>query len=709
MHYVKRNWRSYLLALAATTPVLYGQSDAAPEDETIMLNEFTVNSSKDTSYSGRQALSTTRTGVDLLDLPQSVTVLNRNFIDEVNPAMLGDLLKYVGGAQTGNLNFSVDRFMLRGFTGESDYQDGFRASQSESQADLSVVDRMEVIKGPAAIFIANGPVGGVINKISKSPVSYKIATLKVQAGLWDANRAELDLGGAITGDKRLQYRLVVAGQYSDGWYDRTYVHRVLIAPSLAYDFSSSTRLTFRYQYVNTDFSAYNGIPFDLRTNRVLAVSDKFNASEDEPRNFRTDKVHKLTAEFTSRLNDVVSIRLAGLFSTTDANRVESILTAIPANYTGGPVNRSTTAIDNEFPRRTVQNDFVFNFGTGPITHKLLTGWEFTDNTTQSTTYAGTSSQIDPFNPVFPGTVTVNRATPTNRTKTLNEFGKIFFLETATLFDRVIVSFGGSRNIYRTQATNRLTGAATSPLLTTYQNLGQGGVVFKVTKTLSVFYGYNENFAPNVLNGQVLPSQQGKQHEVGLKTELIDGRLTANIAYFDIKQLNLTVPAFPQTTPPSFVLVAGENSKGVDGDLTWTVTSNIDVLASFAVFDAKVPQVPPNNTVNRVLPVGNVSEHTYGIWTRYSFKDGQLKGFSMAAGLNYQSKKAITNNANTEFYGYAPGRTLLDLQLNYVRGRVRYSLNVDNLLDEDYVYAARSFNVVIPGSGTNLKAAITYTF
>ncbi len=691
----------------------------APADETIVLPSFEVRTDKDNGFTGKAALSTTRTGVELVDLPQSVQVLTRSFIDDVNPTMLGDMLKFVGGAQTGNLNFSVDRFMLRGFTGEGDYQDGFRSSQTETQVDMATVERLEIIKGPSAIFVANGPVGGVVNKISKGPVSYDVRSLKIQAGLFDANRAELDLGGAITADKKLMYRFVAAGQYSDGWYDRTYVHRILVAPSIAYEFNPTTKLTLKYQFVKTNFSSYNGIPVDLRTDNhqagvarqveVIDIPGDRQFGEGSPLNWRFDEVSKFIGEFTTRPSDLLAIRLAALWSDNEANRVESTLAAIPATYTGGTLPRGTTAVYNQWPRRTLQNDYVFTFNTGAVGHKLLTGFEVTDNTTTNKTFAGSSSAIDPFDPSFPGTVTVG-TTPTSKTKTLNEFGKVFALETASFaHDRLLVSAGASRNIVRTQATNVLTGAG-NPLVQIFKSLYQAGVVYKPVEHVSVFYGYNENFSPNVQNNQVLPSQSGKQHEFGVKADLLDQQLTVNLAYFDIKQLNLTAPAFPQTTPPSFILIAGENSKGIDGDISWHVTKQIDLLGSFAFFNAEVPSTPANVAAGAplVLPTGNVSENTAGLWARYKF-EGALKGFSAGAGLSYQSKKAITDSGNTTFYGWVDGRTLVDLNFAYDTGRVKYTVNVDNLFNESYVYAARNQALIIPGTGINVKAAVIVKF
>ena len=710
-----------LLALAPLSRAQTPPANAATAaDETVVLPSFEIRSAKDSGYTGKSALSTTRTGVELANLPQSVQVLTRSFIDDVNPTMLGDLLKFVGGAQTGNLNFSVDRFMLRGFTGEGDYQDGFRSSQTETQADMAPVDRLEIIKGPSAIFVANGPVGGVVNTVTKAPTSYVVRTAKLQVGLFDGNRAEIDLGGPITADKKFMYRLVYAGQYSDGWYDRTYLHRFLLAPSLAYQFGPATKLTVKYQYVKTTFSSYNGIPVDLRTDngqtglarqvQVINVPGERHFGEDAPLNWRYDEVSKFTGEFTTRPNDFLAIRVAALYSDNDANRVESTLAAIPATYTGGTLPRGTSAIYNQWPRRTLQNDYVWTFATGPASHTLLTGFEATDNTTFNKTYAGSSSAIDPFNPAFPGTVTVNFATATSRTRTLNEFAKVFALETASFaHDRVLVSVGASRNMVRTQATNLIAGTS-APLARIFKSLYQGGIVVKAADNVSFFYGYNENFSPNVQNNQVLPSQTGKQHEIGVKSTLLDQSLTVNVAYFDIKQVNLTAPAFPQTTPPSFILIAGENSKGVDGDISWSVTKQLDLLGSFAFFDAKVPSTPANLAAGApaFLPVGNVSENTLGLWARYKFT-GALKGFSAGGGLSYQSKKAITDSGNTTFYGWVAGRTLADLNFAYDAGRIKYTVNVDNLFNKKYIYAARNQALIIPGTGTNVKAAVTLKF
>jgi iron complex outermembrane receptor protein len=687
---------------------------AAPPPEVLRLPDFAVNTVRDDSYVGREALSTTRTGVELLDLPQSVKVINRAMIDDINPGLVVDILKYVGGGQAGNINFADDRFTLRGFNSPADigdFVDGFRA-KLDSNTDTAIIERLEIIKGPSAIFVANGPVGGVINKITKSPVSYPLRTLRLQAGLFDANRAELDLGGPVTADGKLLYRFVLAGQDSNGWYDHTYTQRIILAPSLAYSFTPHTRLTFKYFYFDFRFSSYNGIPFDERTGRPLAIDPQSSFSEPKPLNWRKDIAHRFLAEFTHRLNHHAAVRLAGFHTHNNAGRVESVNgSSIPASFVNGTlIPRSTTAQDRDHYRTHFQGDLVFNFDTGPAGHRLLAGGELSNAPDEVRSYAGTSSPVDPFNLRVPGSVTVNWATPSGHTRSENRQQKLFALETLSLFNqRLQLSAGGSRVRAKTSSRNKLTGT-TTPSVAVTETLLQYGVLFKATPGLSLFYGYNENFAPNfTATGSALPSQLGKQREVGLKADLPGGRLSATLSHFDIQQQNVPVLSFPQTTPPSFVLVPGQSSRGVDGDIAFKATDRLDFIATFAFLDAKARSQANSAAPVIVQPVNNVAETTLGLWTRYKVTTGTLKGLSVGLGISHLSKRAITTNNNATLYGYLPGFTVADLVLAYETRQFRYGVNIYNLFDKDYYAAVRNQSIIIPGAGTNLKASLTWKF
>ncbi len=768
-----------ILATAAYAQTAAPAAPAVPapaaSDQIVSLPTFSVSSEKDTSYLGHEAVSTTRIGVDLSDLAQSVTVINRALIDDIDPTIIAKSLIYVGGAQTGTINWSVDRLMIRGFVGEGDYVDGFR-TQTDRNTDLNIIDHVELIKGPSAIFIGNtaNTVGGVLNKISKSPTDYNVGTLTVQVGLFDANRADLDIGGPITADKKFMYRLLINRQDSEGYYDHTYDNRSAITPMLAYKFDSGSEAWIKFESFDSHYSSYNGIPISGQTanglpmgaggipipgvtNQILAIPYQRNLNEDEPYNWRNDKFWRLWGQLTSRLNDHVAIRWAAFDSVDKQRRVESILApaiggaggtvtssggvlTYTPSYVVGPtfvpgvtsLNRAITAINPDYqPRREVQNDYIFNFETGPVSHKFLAGLDGIDfpETTKTYSSIGTTSAINPFAPVYPGTVSANIVqNPAPSYLDQNQtFAKIYALETASYWnDRIVVNYGAVRNrvdLGRTtwsfNNTTNVTTVSTVPDQVLYKNLSQFGILIKPLQNVSVFYGQTQNFANNGFDAQnhLQPPQTGQQREIGVKSNWFDGKLTANVSYFDVKQQNNAVNSFPQTSPPSNVLVPGTISRGFDGEWTASLSRNIDLIGAFSAFKAHVPVPAPYNQIPQPadgivrsdLPVNNVAQNAASISGRYKFTDNMLKGVSVQIGVNWLDKRAITDNSNQEFYGYLPKRTLADAMVQYDTKLIRYQVNIDNVFNTKYIYASRSNQVIVPGTPTNLRVSITYKF
>jgi len=299
------------------------------------------------------------------------------------------------------------------------------------------------------------------------------------------------------------------------------------------------------------------------------------------------------------------------------------------------------------------------------------------------------------------------------------------LETLKLYhDKLLLSYGFSRSKSSAETFNVTTGKYTTAPYSVYKNLRQWGVVYKIRPTVSLFIGYNENFAINgvgLLNGvtSVLPPKLGKQTEVGVKAELLNNKLSINIAYFDIKQANNTVPSFPADLANPRILIPGVISRGFDGDWTYEVNGDLSLLGSFAFFNAKsilgpaaatVVQPYYGKIVTGSIPVQNTAELTASLFASYRFKGPRWKGLSVGLGGNYQSRKALTDGANQVMFNYIPGRTVVQLYVNYRPNQHwKYSLNVDNLLNQKYIYGVRNANVIIPGSPTNVKASATYTF
>lgn len=727
------------LSVVAQTPAPADatESEDPSKDEVIQLPTFSVSSEKDTGYVGKSALSSTRIAVDIAELPQSVKVLNNSFIKATNPFNMPDILNYTGGAQNGSLNWTAGRLAIRGFSGDGDYTDSF-APPSQTVIDPILYDRFEVIKGPSTIFLAaDGSPGGLVNKITKSPLSERSTTLSVQTGLYDANHVGLDTTGPLTSNGKLLYRFIIGSTYSNGYYDDTYMHRNVFYPALSYQFTPDTKIEIKGLLVNTAWPSYNGLMLDPRTLRIWDVPYTRSSSEGSPYNWRHDHMNRVWLSFTSRLNEYVVLRIAGMNAWSRADRQESLANTwndggrawnaatSPTTYTGGAYPRTTTADDQVSRYRDLQSDLNFNFRTGPANHSLLVGGEIRDNPNSTAVYAGTSSPWNPFVKTAP-TVTVNWTTPTSFNENISTLARVYVAETMKLFkDRLILNYGITRTRASAGTTNRLTNVVTTPEFVVNKNLKQYGVVFKIVNGVNLFYGYNENYALNGVGtvngvaGTPLPPKQGKQSEIGLKTEFWNKRITLNISYFDVQQQNNTVPSSPFNPANPNVLIPGVISRGFDGDATFQVNRNLYLMGSFSMFSAKSVLGPAaatfiqpytNSIIKGSLPVNNISENSFSLMALYRFTEGPLNKLNVSVGANTLAKRAITDNANQVWFGYVPGRTLVNVTASYRWNKhITYGLNIDNLLNKKYIYSVRSVNVIVPGTSTNVKFNVDYTF
>lgn len=735
---------------------------ASSNDEIVSMPVFDVSAAQDTRMEGTEELSLTRAAMPLNDVAQSVVVINPIFLDAVQPESLADMVAYVGGGQIGNINWGIDRYMIRGFTSQGDFVDGFLSGPGGNAPTTSMyfIDHMEIVKGPAAIMSTNasGVIGGAVNKVSKSPTENYEASLSVEYGRYDDERAIVDVGGPITPDKKLLFRVLGLVQDQKSFYQYQYDKRTDIMPMLSYIFSPTTQVWVKADVLDTHFGSYNGIPLDGRTGQPVAVPPDTNFGEDDPNNWRVTKMWRTWGEFTTHPNEHVAIRFGAIDSSVTYTRTESVLSpsgagtptlqpngsyayspypqyTIPPNYVAGTlIPRATTADTGTYPRREIQNDYDFTFNTGPAANTLLIGADLVDYPQHTEAWSSggssvaSSPPINPFDPDHAGEVKVGyNLPPTSRQDMDQTYAKAFALETASfLEDRLLLTYGVSRHRFdessATYTYNQNTGVYGTPSFvpstTLYKNIVQYGIVAKPLKNVSVFYGRNANFAANpIQNGAFLPPQQGVQKETGVKADIIPGKVNISVSYFELYQVNNTLPAYPATSPQTQVLIPGETSRGFDGDFTVSLIPNLDIVGSFAVFKAHVQLGAPydlapepyDNLIHTTIPVGDISQDNFAIWTRYNFGAIGLHGWTAGVGEQCIAKRAVTDSSNQIFYGYIPGYALTNAFVAWENKHIKIQFNVDNLFNKFYYYSARSNQVIVPGIPINPRVAVTYKY
>ena len=124
--------------------------------------------------------------------------------------------------------------------------------------------------------------------------------------------------------------------------------------------------------------------------------------------------------------------------------------------------------------------------------------------------------------------------------------------------------------------------------------------------------------------------------------------------------------------------------------------------------AAVVQPYYGKILTTTIPVDNTAQQAMSLFVNY--RVAAIEGLSLGLGTNYQSKRAITDSANQLMFGYANGRILSQLNVNYrFNKHIKYSMNIDNLLNQKYIYSIRSENVIIKGAPIGVKTSVSYTF
>ena len=207
------------------------------------------------------------------DIPQSITIVPREIMNEQAATTLRDALRNVSGigiAAGEGGGAQGDNFTLRGFNARNDiYLDGVR-DQGTYFRDTFNIQSVEVLKGPASIYFGRGSTGGIINQVSKAPQLEGFYDGTVGAGSGPYFRGTTDINQPL--GPTMALRLNAMAHHAD-IVDRDHVKvsRQGVAPSFTIGLGTPTQMNFNYFFQHEDnipdygFSFFNGEP--VRVNR----------------------------------------------------------------------------------------------------------------------------------------------------------------------------------------------------------------------------------------------------------------------------------------------------------------------------------------------------------------------------------------------------------------------------------------------------------
>jgi iron complex outermembrane receptor protein len=671
--------------------VTLGDAEAVAEEDAI---QVVVTGEQDEGYNPRRASTATRTDTLLRDIPQSITVVPRQVLDDRNVRSVNQAVETVAGVidNGDDGGYAGDR-IIRGFSqgfgaAPANLRNGYRDVNYYSVTPIGTIEQIEVLRGPASVLFGALEPGGVINVITRQPLSEPFYEIAFEAGSYGFYQPNIDLSGPLTVDGTLLYRFIASYQNADSFQDFVNSERITIAPSVTLNLGDRTSLNFYYEYADLFLDSIQTYSFAL-SNGSLTPRD-FYAGYPEY-NILDIATQRFGYTLEHEFNDNWQIRNGLSVALTDTFRVRNLAFngIVDDRFIQFDLYEGKQAIDNYFG----QIDLVGRFNIGSVSHQVLAGFDFNrfvDNL--SIDFTADVPDLDLLNPEYdiPELVTAPLIQSQN---TVQSYG-VYLQDQIRLSDQFIVLLGG-RHDWISSRNETLGDGINTP----FQNDGafspRVGVVYQPSDTVSLYASYSRSFLQTSgfdAEGNQFSPTRGIQYEIGLRSEFLEGRLATNLAAYHLTKTNITTP---DLSNPNFSVQTGEaRSQGIELDVTGEILPGWNVILSYAYTDAKV-------TEDNSTPVGNrlpgVPENQASLWTTYTIQGGDLQGLGFGLGLFYVGERQTDLANSFQLDDYL--RT--DAALYYRRGRLNAAINIRNLFNIDYavagfdtsVYRAAPFTII----------------
>lgn len=694
--------------LLLSSAVLALPAAAFAEEAEIQDEQTILVIGKAEGYRAVDSVTATKTDTPLLDVPQTITVITREQLEDQAQRSIADVLRYVPGTTVGQGEGNRDQITLRGQNTTADFfLDGVR-DDVQYFRNLYNIERVEILKGPYALIFGRGGGGGIVNRVQKTPsaeAAFAILSAGVSSfGAWDvAGDANLPVGTGAA--------LRLNGFYEELANHRDFVtgERYAVNPYIAVEFAPGWKAGLSYEYVHDDRVTDRGVP-SLACTQPCTPAPLTGYDETffgVPGVNRAGlEAHIVKARIDGELAPALRWSTTLLYGDYDKYYTNVYAVAAATGQTGTVAleNDSTKPYTDPTKRQSfvIQSNIVWDVAIGPIDNKILLGVEFSDQDSLNQRRNGTLSNrtVSLANIVYP-TVTFG-ALARDTASTVKVFsayaqdqigiGEMIDLVVGLRFDRFDID--GTDFIANPDRPFARTDEKVSPRI---------GLVLKPLPSLSAYGSYSKSFLPRSGDQfltlstaqEDLEPEKFTNFEVGAKWD-IRPDLSATLAVFQLDRTNATTPnpANPATT----INIGETRTRGAELALTGRITPAWQVSGGYTYQDAKLRG-------NDSVRLAQVPQHQFALWNRYDF----TPQFGAGLGLTHQASQfaAIRTAPNTTLL---PAYTRVDAALFFdVSERLALQLNVENLLDEAYFADAHNNNNITPGAPLNARLTARVKF
>nr|WP_255692541.1 TonB-dependent receptor [Luteimonas sp. XNQY3] len=642
-----------------------------------------VRDEAETGFKASGSDTATRSGADLLDVPQAITVITAKVIETQQALSVQDVLQNVAGVIT-RPTVQGAAYSIRGFTQGSTLSNGV-SNPYASSSNIASVERVEILKGPQAILSGGSSLGGGINIVTKKPTTETVRDLAIQYGSKVDASVSLDLAGAMSEDRTLSYRVIgsiARAERSDAGFDgreKDYLLAQVRWKDDATDFIAGVSYDDQRQALGRNTYALGGSIQPIPAIRLGAKQDGIQV-----------RSKALSYSVEHAFSPAVT-----LVSRAQYTQTEQDLNVWGARF---PISTADMRLMfgnsnsvSEFDTLSGDHYLRLSFETGPLHHTLSTGLNHSRTQNVLYGYSGPTVPVSVYGdsqPAFP--------TLTRNADTLYAISDLPS-EQYALFAQDLIRFGDWNLLLGLRRSEFKSG----PTSTTYPQFGivqttaeetltkttpNAGLVYHLTSNVSLYASYAEGFLPQASarrcdGGIGFPPMETENKELGVKVNSRDGAFAWTAAGFQLDQSNR--PEYINSQDCS-TLRDGQRVRGFETEASGRLLPGWNLIANYTYTASK------DMGDERLVPTAQ-PRHQGSVWTTWDFHHGAMEGLGLALGISAYSEARIGTLATSPM---APGGARVDVGASYAQDDWSLRLGVKNLFDRD-LYGYSSSEIYVP--------------
>lgn len=630
---------------------------------------------------------TLRLKTPLLEVPQNIQVVSRQELqDQQIFDMLEGVTRNVSGTTRDDHWDNYARISMRG-SQVAGFRNGMnmQSSWGPLAEDMSMVERIEFVKGPAGFMLANGEPSGFYNVVTKKPTGISKGEVGMTVGSFDTYRTTVDLDGKVDQSERVLFRLNLMGQMKGSHRDYEYNNRLSVAPVLKFKLSPSTSLTAEYTYQNSVMSVI-GSNYSYSSREMGELPAGFTTAEPNMEPTRIND-HSMFLTLVHAFN--ANWKFTGQVAYSNFNQEGQSLWPSGFSDNGDTLRRAASIWDVLGIMKVGQFFVNGDFQTGFLKHRVLAGLDMGDKTfyhdwAQQGAIVG-SEGFNVYNPVY-GKVPASGFPQFDRTLDIRERGVYYSNKYAAFYVQDELRLFDDR--LRLTIAGRYTTAKNYDPYASYSDAKKitprAGASFSITPSSTVYGVYDQAFVPQEgadFNGKSFDPITGENLEVGFKKEWFNGLWTASVAAYQITKNNVkTADPYHQY----FSIQLGQTrTRGIEFDIRGQLAQGLDVTMNYAFTDGKITKDTESDWQGQQIP--GTSKHIANAWVNYRVQKGFADGLGLSLGMQYQGDRTNWYGVYTHTSPAMPDYVRFDGAISYQVNKFNVALNVNNLLGK-YLYS-----------------------